>query len=389
MLHQHRHAMLVESTHDESSRQQFVSSLKSHLSAEVSSGTRKVYERRAKPAFVRDKNRPPLNRHEVRRLLAGDTYYQMASSLKRTAQEMMFDSVGENVERELGTLMDKARRVRNRRTLGSLRLDPELTIPRYHTAVDIHCMPGGYHTEIAPGDDVYAGALYDRSIFLFSMGMRGALNDDFGQSLVAYYKREHPGLAPKRILDMGCSVGHGTLPHVDAFPDAEMYAFDVGAPMLRYAHARAEVLGRRVHFSQQNAEATDFPDGHFDLILSQIIIHETSRRALPRIIAESKRLLRPGGLMLHMDGLDWAGLDPFDAFVPDWDTYYNNEPFIGPMHDLDLKRLAVDAGFDEDDVFVTSTPSSVSTDQSRTELKSGDFGNVGRVMVFGAYAPKG
>ena len=386
MLRQYRHAMLVESSHDELARQQFVSSLKSHLSASVNAGTRDVYDSRAKPDFVRGNNRPPESRHEVRRLLSRDGYFQMASSLKRTAQEMMFDSVGENVERELGPLITKARRFRKADTLGSLRLDPDLKIPRYHTAVDIHCMPGGYHSEIVPQDDVYAGALYDRSIFLFSMGMRGALNDDFGRSLVAYYRREHPDLNPKRMLDMGCSVGHGTLPHVDAFPKAEVHALDVGAPMLRYAHARAEALGKSVHFSQQNAEATDFPDGFFDLVISQIIIHETSRRALPRIAKECKRLLRPGGLMLHMDGLDWGGFDPYDAAIPDWDTYYNNEPFIGPMHDLDLAALAVDAGFDPNRVFVTSAPSSVSTDPGRAELKSGDFGNVGRVMVFGAYA---
>ena len=386
MLRQHRHAMLVESSHDEFAHQQFVSSLKSHLSKSVNAGTRDVYGSRAKPDFVRANNRPPENRHEIRKLLGRDGYYQMASSLKRTAQEMMFDSVGENVERELGALVAKAKRFRKVAKLGSLRLDSELKIPRYHTAVDIHCMPGGYHSEIVPQDDVYAGALYDRSIFLFSMGMRGVLNDDFGRSLVAYYRREHPDLKPKRILDMGCSVGHGTLPHVEAFPEAEVYALDVGAPMLRYAHARAEALGKRVHFSQQNAEATDFPDGFFDLVISQIIIHETSRRALPRIVKECKRLLRRGGLMLHMDGLDWGGLDPYDAAIPDWDTYYNNEPFIGPMHDLNLTALAVDAGFDGDGVFVTSTPSSVSTDRGRAELKSGDFGNVGRVMVFGAYA---
>lgn len=386
MLRQHRHAMLVESSHDELARQQFVSSFKSHLSASVSAGARGVYEARAKPDFVRANNRPPENRHEVRRLLGQNGYYQMASSLKRTAQEMMFDSVGENVERELGPLIDKARRISKTNKIGSLRLNPELDIPRYHTAVDIHCMPGGYHSEIAPQDDVYAGALYDRSIFLFSMGMRGALNDDFGHSLVAYYRREHPDLNPKRVLDMGCSVGHGTLPQVDAFPDAEVYALDVGAPMLRYAHARAEALGKRVHFSQQNAEETDFPDGFFDLVISQIIIHETSQRALPRIVKECKRLLRPGGLMLHTDGVDWKGLDPYDAAIPDWDTYYNNEPFIGPMHDLDLVALAADAGFERDGSFVTSTTSSVSTDQSRTELRSGDFGNVGRVMVFGAFA---
>lgn len=385
MLKQTQHLMLAHAEHDESARQLFSASLKSHLSSDISAGTRTVYEVRIKPAFARANNRPPRDRHEVRRAIGRDSYYQMASSLKRTAQELMFESVGASVERQLPTLIAKAKPRRAPDQGGSLRLDPSLPIPRYHRAVDIHCMPGGYHTEIAE-DDVYAGALYDRSIYLFSMGIRGVLNDDFGRSMRAYYEREHPDLNPRRILDIGCSVGHGTLPHVDAFPDAELYAIEVGAPMLRYAHVRAEALGKRVHFSQQNAEHIDFPDGHFDLILSQIVIHETSRRALPRILRECKRLLAPGGLMLHMDGLDWNGLDPYDAFVPDWDTYYNNEPFIGPMHDLDLIDLAVQAGFTRRDAFVTSTRSGLSQTEERRELASGDFGNSGRVMIFGARA---
>ena len=34
--------------------------------------------------------------------------------------------------------------------------------------------------------------------------------------------------------------------------------------MLRYGHARAEAMGATIHFSQQNAECTDFADGSFD-----------------------------------------------------------------------------------------------------------------------------
>ncbi len=379
---QTKHAMLVNADHDEAARQHFAVGLKSHLSAHVASGTKSAYEARVKPAYRRAKGRVPTTRHEVRRALAHDPYYQAASALKRTAQEIMWDAVGAPVEREWDDL--KARAQTCSAQLGSLRLDPALKIPRYHAAVDIHCMPGGYHSEIG-ADDLYAGALYDRGIYLFSMGLRGDLNDDFGHSLVAWVRSQYPDLSPKRILDMGCSVGHGTLPWADAFPDAEVHAFDVGAPMLRYAHARASALGKSVHFSQQNAEATDFPDGHFDLIVSQIIIHETSRRALPRILRECHRLLKPGGLMVHMDGIDWRGLDPYDAFVPDWDTYFNNEPFIGPMHDLDLPQLAADVGFSRDKIiFATATSARREHEnRDRSELTSGDFGNVGAFMVFG------
>nr|WP_287287651.1 class I SAM-dependent methyltransferase [Okeania sp. SIO2B9] len=59
---------------------------------------------------------------------------------------------------------------------------------------------------------------------------------------------------------MGCTVGANTLPYVDAYPNAEVYGIDLAPAILRYSHARAESLGKRVHFSQQNAEKTNFPD---------------------------------------------------------------------------------------------------------------------------------
>ena len=379
---QTRHTMLVDADHDDAARQQFATGLKSYLSAQVGNGTKAIYYNRVKPAFRRSTGRTPATRHEVRKALSIDPYYQAASSLKRTAQEIMWDAVGGPVERNWSDLKVRARL--QKPTRSTLRLSPGLVTPPYHTAVDIHCMPGGYHSELGP-DDLFAGALYDRGIYLFSMGLRGNLNDDFGQSLVHWVRHSHPDLAPQRILDMGCSVGHGTLPWAAAYPLAELHAIDVGAPMLRYAQARANALDVTVHFSQQNAEHTDFADASFDLIISQIIIHETSRRALPNILRECHRLLKPGGLMVHMDGVDWTGLDPYEAFVPDWDTYFNNEPFIGTLHDLDLPRLAAQAGFATGKIiFGTARSARRDTEnRNREELAVGDFGNVGTFMVYG------
>jgi hypothetical protein len=49
-----------------------------------------------------------------------------------------------------------------------------------------------------------------------------------------------------------------------------------------------------VHFSQQDATRTNFPDGHFDLICSSILFHETSGKALPAIVRECHPAARAG-----------------------------------------------------------------------------------------------
>src|SRR6516165_9615741 len=161
---QFEHEILPQATHDELARQSFVQSLKVHLASKVSPGNKVIYEERVKPAFEHQHRRPPQDRHEVRRAMVTEPYYQMWSALQRTSQEMMWDAVSTSVERQLEELARKA--VALKRELGSLTLDPSLPLPPYHAAVDIHCQPGGYHTELGPGD-ITAGAIYDRAVFVY------------------------------------------------------------------------------------------------------------------------------------------------------------------------------------------------------------------------------
>ncbi len=343
-MSQLRHEMLPEETHDELARDRFVQALKAHIAGRVTPGVPEVYQARVRPRCEAEHGSPPADRHEIRDALSHDPYYRLWSSVRRSSQHLLWASVGESIARQAVELVDRARQLDD--GTGSLRLDPDLTIPWYNAEVDIHAMPGGYRGEYLP-DDVSAGALYDRGVYVYAMGQMGELNDDYGQSIVANFLRPRlPGFEPDRILDIGCTVGHATLPYVDAFPEADVHAIDLGAPVLRYAHARAQSLGRAVHFSQQNAERTDFPAGHFDLIVSHIVVHELSPAALRNVLAECHRLLAPGGMMIHADFPGYAGVDPLTQAMIDWDTYNNHEPFWGPMRDMDLTAEAIAAGFD-------------------------------------------
>jgi ubiquinone/menaquinone biosynthesis C-methylase UbiE len=160
---------------------------------------------------------------------------------------------------------------------------------------------------------------------------------------VAFLREQHPERSPRRILDMGCAIGNSTLQWARAFPKAEVHAIDVGAPVLRYAHSRAQSLGVPVHFSQQNAERTDFEAGSFDLVVSHIMLHETSKSALQNILKECLRLLAPGGLMLHLEIP--RGKTVMEKFMHNWESYNNNETFCRYMTEIDLAACAVKAGF--------------------------------------------
>jgi len=353
-MSQRQHAMLPKERQDELARERFVQALKAHVAGRVSPGVREVYEHRVLPRYEAEHGAPPADRHQIRAALGGDTYYRLWSSIRRSSQHLLWSSVSDAVERQAEELAVRAHVLEQ--GLGSLRLDPDLAIPWYNAEVDIHAMPGGYRGEYID-NDVSAGAIYDRGVYVYAMGQMGELNDDYGQSIVANYLAEqHPEFSPARILDVGCTVGNSTLPYVDAFPDAETHGIDLGAPVLRYAHARAESLDKAVHFSQQNAECTDFPDEHFDLIVSHIVLHEMSPVALRAMLRECRRLLTPGGLMIHADFPGYAGVDPLTQAMIDWDTYNNHEPFWGPMRDMDLTQETIGAGFEPANVQELDVP---------------------------------
>jgi SAM-dependent methyltransferase len=372
------HKALPTTSHDELARQHFVRSFKEHLVTDLHPGLKSAYEKRAKGKFVAEHQREPESIQEVGQVMRQDAHYQAWSSLLRTSQEMMWSSTQIPVQR---AIQDLAKQAAETPAVGSLRLNPDLKIPAYHTAVDIHCQPGGYHTEYIE-NDVSQGAIYDRGVYIYAMGQMGVDNADMGDSTVAWLKEEHPEFKPSRILDMGCAVGHSTLPYVTGFEHAEVHAIDVAAPMLRYAHARASSKDLAVHFSQQNAELTDFEDNSFDLVVSHILLHETSSAAIKNVIKECYRVLKPGGMMLHVETPPYEGMEPFDTFIFDWDSENNNEPFWRKSHLLDLDALAHDSGFSNKPLKIM-VPSAFQETQRSNTFQGGDFGGGGVWFVYG------
>jgi ubiquinone/menaquinone biosynthesis C-methylase UbiE len=379
------HAVLPKPTHDEKARQEFAKSLKGFVQQGLLPGLVPVFQGRVAHAFEKTHGRAPANRHDIRRAMVQDLYFQHYAATNRIAQELLWESVIDSIERDLPALNARAAEL-SAGTSAPLEVDPEFETPRYVTAIDIHCMPGGYAGEVAPGD-ISTGALYDRGVYLYAMGYMGPHNDDMGRSVVNWLKRNLPEFQPGRILDMGCTVGHSTLPYKEGFPEAEVLGIDVAGPQVRYAHARAAGLGLEVGFLQRNAEATGFPDNHFDLVVSHILLHETSGKAMPQIFRECLRILKPGGVMIHADLPPFDKVDPFAQFILDNETWFNNEPFWGAMREVDQIGMAKAAGF-PDPRFDTA-PMAVMEFAAQAEDYADAAAVADREFTAGEYAPGG
>ncbi len=115
-----------------------------------------------------------------------------------------------------------------------------------------------------------------------------------------------------------------------------------------------------------NAESLEFADASFDVVFSSMFLHEVPRAGIARVLREAHRVLRPGGLMLHMELPPNGSLAPFDAFYLDWDSAYNNEPFYKPFRDLDPRSIVSEAGFRARDFVEFALPSMGSHESDAT-----------------------
>jgi ubiquinone/menaquinone biosynthesis C-methylase UbiE len=342
-----RHALRVPFTRDERARRNFTSGLRGYVLNDMAQGLRRVYARagtgETTPAQVHTR-------------LRGEEYFRFYSALRVASQDMVYQTVRAAIERAAPQLPAVAGTLGREQPLGSLELDPRLPVPRSVAAIDIHLMPGSYHTEHRP-DDLTAGAIYDNRLAVSSFGLMGGNLDDIGQTMARFVQQRFPDFAPLRIVDLGCTIAHNTGAWKDNFPGAEVHGIDVAAPVLRYGLARARSQGRALHLHQMNAESLAFPDASFDLVFSSMFLHEVPRAGIARVLAEAHRVLRPGGLMLHMELPPNRSLAPYDAFYLDWDGWYNNEPFYRPYRALDPRAICARAGFAAGGFFEAAVPS--------------------------------
>lgn len=344
------HPMMPEATHDERAEQYFIRDLKIWIGEQIDPLQRQVVEATNGAA----PQETGLDIGPLRKKLLEQDVYRSWISVRRTSQEMMWDAVASSIDRQLDELTKKAN-IENPR--GSLTLNPQFKTPRYIAALDVHMMPGGYAHDRGDGD-IRQGALIDRGGAVYMLGRNGGLmNDVRGHTTAQHLFEVYPDLEPKRVLDLGCAVGASTVAVASYFPEAQVYGVDVGAAMLRYAHARAEHLGQRVHYVQADAEATGFPDESFDFVFSCVLLHETSKAATRKIFAECHRLLRPGGVVIHCEVPPMEGLGVWGQVIGDFESLYNNEPFWRGVQKLDVTALMHDAGFaDVKRGFQSATP---------------------------------
>lgn len=339
-----QHPLLPVATEEEKSRQKAVVALRKVLNGKVRPGNLARYEEEGAPAFAAAHGRQPQSAADVQEALFESPGYRLWSAMNRSAQEMVWVSAGEPLYRDMDRIEAEAERLAGAPAKkGGLVLNPDFDAPEGVVGVDIHLQPGGYGLD-RDARDVMAGALYETGGNIFAFGQGIGKADSKAGAIIRHIETTYPDFKPRRILDLGCSAGAATCAYAAHYPDAEVHGADLGAGMLRYAHARAEALGVAVTFHQMNAAKLDFADDSFDLVVSHNLLHEIGREERKAMIAEAMRVVRPGGLVVHQDVPTRFEATLVQQVERAWDSTFNGEAFWNIYSGDDLVADLVAAG---------------------------------------------
>lgn len=150
------------------------------------------------------------------------------------------------------------------------------------------------------------------------------------------------GGAPRDVLDLGCSVGMSTAALAEAFPTARLVGVDLSPYFLSVARTCKRTL--RAEWLHAPAEATGLPEASFDLVTAFLVFHELPAEAARAVLAEARRLVRPGGTLALMD------MNPRSEVYARMPAYIltllkSTEPYLDEYFGLDLEGEIQRVGF--------------------------------------------
>lgn len=156
--------------------------------------------------------------------------------------------------------------------------------------------------------------------------------------------------AQAALLDLGCGTGSFLETVKDNWPALEVTALDLSPAYLGRARA---ALGRwkNVSFIEANAEETGLPDKSFDIVTATYLFHELPPAARKNVTVEIARLLRPGGVFVLVDTIQYRDEPGFDILLENFPRGFH-EPYYDSYCRTDLPELFGEAGLEKSEEIV-------------------------------------
>jgi ubiquinone/menaquinone biosynthesis C-methylase UbiE len=228
----------------------------------------------------------------------------------------------EAVRRMFADLPESAERRAEKRTAEAAALPEAEGLPDYY-AQNFHYQSGGYLT----GE---SAKLYDVQVETLFMGAAGAMRRQAIPPIAGFMRgRDQRQL---KLLDVACGSGRFLDQLAQVFPAMPMTGTDLSQAYLDEA-ARYLRHRRTISFQQGNAEALPFEDTSFDIVTCVYLYHELPGEVRRRVTAEIARILKPGGLFVFVDSLQWGDVEDYDGLLEAFPQRFHEPYYLGYLED--------------------------------------------------------
>jgi ubiquinone/menaquinone biosynthesis C-methylase UbiE len=159
----------------------------------------------------------------------------------------------------------------------------------------VHHLPAEDYVAETEGHTLHSMAkYYDLVVGILSLGRERK----FRQAAI-----ELTGIEPgMNILDVGCGTGSLTIAAKQKQGlEGEVVGIDPSSNMINVAKQKAGKAGVEIDFQVGVIEKIDFPDDHFDLVLSSLMMHHLPDELKKSGLQEVHRVLKPNGTLLIIE----------------------------------------------------------------------------------------
>ncbi|MEM9173962.1 MAG: class I SAM-dependent methyltransferase [Myxococcota bacterium] len=207
-------------------------------------------------------------------------------------------------------------------------------LPDYYRR-NFHFQTDGYLSETSAD-------LYEHQVEILFRGVADAMRRQVIPPLKAHFgDTDGRGL---HFLEVASGCGTATRFVAMAFPEARITCVDLSHPYLRAARRRLARF-ERVGFMQGDATDLDLRDGRFDAVFSVFLFHELPGGERARVLSEAARVLRPGGLHVVADSLQYGDVPDLDWALDAFPEQFH-EPFYRDYARHPIEPMLEAAGFE-------------------------------------------
>jgi tRNA (cmo5U34)-methyltransferase len=125
------------------------------------------------------------------------------------------------------------------------------------------------------------------------------------------------GIAPKRILELGCGSGNLSELLCRRFPDASIRLVDFSGQLLQQCQGRLSEFGN-VRYQEEDFRSLEFATGSLDLVVSSISLHHLTHEEKVHLFVRVFEWLNNDGVFTYSDQFAGVSDDLYARQIADW-----------------------------------------------------------------------